>query len=53
MTDGASVPDVGDGKRHSAFPFAEKWPEDRKRALIERGYALTDEALADLNDLGL
>jgi len=22
------------------------WPEDRKRALIERGYALTDEALA-------
>jgi len=29
------------------------WPEDRKRALIDRGYALTDEALTRLNDLGL
>jgi hypothetical protein len=29
------------------------WPEDRKRALIKRGYDLTDEALQDSDDLGL
>jgi predicted acylesterase/phospholipase RssA len=29
------------------FRGDEPWPEERKRALIERGYRLTDEALAD------
>jgi len=29
------------------------WPEERKRALIERGYALTDEALRQSQDLAL
>jgi predicted acylesterase/phospholipase RssA len=27
------------------------WPEDRKRALIDRGYALSDQAIRDAGDL--
>jgi predicted acylesterase/phospholipase RssA len=33
------------------FRGDEPWPEDRKRALIERGYSLTDEALAKSREL--
>jgi len=29
-----------------------QWPDETKRALIERGYRLTDEALAERGDLG-
>ncbi|MBM2823287.1 MAG: hypothetical protein HW413_2033 [Thermoleophilia bacterium] len=29
-----------------------RWPDETKRSLIERGYRLTDEALAECGDLG-
>jgi predicted acylesterase/phospholipase RssA len=34
------------------FRGDEPWPEERKRALIERGYRLTDDALAENTELG-
>jgi hypothetical protein len=34
------------------FRGDEPWPEERKRALIERGYELTNEALATSDELG-
>jgi hypothetical protein len=34
------------------FRGEEPWPEERKRALVERGYRLTDEALAATPELG-
>lgn len=33
------------------FRGDEPWPEERKRALVERGYRLTDEALATSSEL--
>ncbi len=44
--------DSGRGRPRPDVPEASPWPVERKRALIERGYALTDEALArsDLDD---
>jgi predicted acylesterase/phospholipase RssA len=33
------------------FRSDEPWPEERKRALVERGYGLTDAALADAGEL--
>ena len=34
------------------LPGEEPWPEERKRALIERGYRLTDDALAANTEFG-
>ena len=36
----------GDDGLDATFRGEEPWPEERKRALIERGYRLTDDALA-------
>ena len=36
----------GEDSLDPTFRSDETWPEERKRALIERGYRLTDEALA-------
>jgi hypothetical protein len=36
----------GDEGLDPTFRGDEPWPEERKRALIERGYRLTDDALA-------
>ncbi len=36
----------GDDGLDPTFRGDEPWPEERKRALIERGYRLADEALA-------
>jgi predicted acylesterase/phospholipase RssA len=36
----------GEDSLDPTFRTDESWPEERKRALIERGYRLTDEALA-------
>ena len=38
--------DPGDEALDPTFRGDEPWPEDRKQALIERGYRLTDEGLA-------
>lgn len=46
---GTSGPDSLDPTFRGDAP----WPEDRKRNLIERGYRLTDEALAGSDALGL
>jgi predicted acylesterase/phospholipase RssA len=43
----------GDVSLDPTFRGDTPWPEDRKRALIERGYALTDEALQANDALGL
>ena len=41
----------GDEALDPTFRGDEPWPEDRKRALIERGYRLTDAALATTPEL--
>jgi predicted acylesterase/phospholipase RssA len=43
---------TGDDGLDPTFRGEEPWPEDRKRALIERGYRLADEALARGAELG-
>jgi predicted acylesterase/phospholipase RssA len=43
---------TGDDGLDPTFRGEEPWPEDRKRALIERGYRLADEALARSAELG-
>jgi predicted acylesterase/phospholipase RssA len=40
----------GEDSLDPTFRAEETWPEERKRALIERGYALTDEALATIRE---
>jgi len=42
----------GDDGLDPTFRGDEPWPEERKRALIERGYQLTDDALAADPDFG-
>ena len=42
----------GDDGLDPTFRGDEPWPEERKRALIERGYRLTDDALAANPDFG-
>ena len=42
----------GDDGLDPTFRGDEPWPEERKRALIERGYRLTDDALAADPDFG-
>jgi predicted acylesterase/phospholipase RssA len=42
----------GDEALDPTFRGDEPWPEDRKQALIERGYRLTDAALAYSPELG-
>jgi predicted acylesterase/phospholipase RssA len=41
----------GDDSLDPTFRSDEPWPEERKRALIERGYRLTDEALTSATEL--
>jgi predicted acylesterase/phospholipase RssA len=40
----------GEDSLDPTFRAEETWPEERKRALIERGYRLTDEALATIRE---
>jgi predicted acylesterase/phospholipase RssA len=42
----------GDDGLDPTFRGEEPWPEERKRALIERGYRLTDDALAANTEFG-
>jgi len=42
----------GDDGLDPTFRGEEPWPEERKRALIDRGYQLTDVALAVNTELG-
>ncbi len=42
----------GDSGLDPTFRSDEPWPDERKRALIERGYRLTDDALSAATDLG-
>jgi hypothetical protein len=42
----------GDDGLDPTFRGDEPWPEERKRALVERGYCLTDDALAASPDFG-
>ncbi len=44
--------DPGDEALDPTFRGDEPWPEDRKKALIERGYRLTDAGLATAPELG-
>jgi predicted acylesterase/phospholipase RssA len=41
----------GEDSLDPTFRGDEPWPEERKRALVDRGYRLTDEALAAGNEL--
>jgi predicted acylesterase/phospholipase RssA len=41
----------GDDGLDPTFRADEPWPEERKRALIDRGYRLTDEALSGTTEL--
>jgi hypothetical protein len=43
---------AGDDELDPTFRGDEPWPEERKRALIERGYRLTDDALAASTEFG-
>ena len=40
----------GEDSLDPTFRAEETWPEERKRALVERGYCLTDEALATIRE---
>lgn len=44
---------AGESSLDLTFRGDEPWPEERKQALIERGYRLTDEALAASSELGM
>jgi hypothetical protein len=42
----------GDGALDPSFRADETWPEERKLALVERGYRLTDDAIAGAEEVG-
>ena len=42
----------GEDSLDPTFRSDARWPEEKKRALIERGYALTDRALAEAEGFG-